>query len=424
MIKQRFKIQEIAKDFGDAPFGSNLKSKDYTESGIPVIQGGNIVDQKFEWNNKLYVSEQKFNSLKRSHCRAGDLVFPKIGNRTVSSCTIVPVVEGHKIFLLSTNMMKVSVKPEIANLQYVYYYFCQKHIRQYIVSIAGGGAQPIFNLTTLKNFEIELPHLPLQRKIAGVLSAYDDLIENNTRRIEILEEMARSIYREWFVKFRFPGHEQVQMVDSGLGLIPEGWEIVSFTDIADILSGGTPKTRIPEYWGGDIPFFTPKDASSSFYVTETDKSITELGLKKCNSKLYPQNTVFITARGTVGKAVLTAVDMAMNQSCFALKGREDINQYFIFLTVNAYAAHLKQTASGATFDAIIIDNFRRLMVVKPPLNLLGNFGTLIQPFFEKILNLLNKNANLRQTRDLLLPRLISGEIDVENLDINTGSIAA
>jgi len=191
MIKQRFKIQEIAKDFGDAPFGSNLKSKDYTQSGIPVIQGGNIVDQNFEWNNKLYVSEQKFNSLKRSHCRAGDLVFPKIGNRTVSSCTIVPVVEGHQIFLLSTNMMKVSVQPEIANLQYVYYYFCQKHIRQYIVSIAGGGAQPIFNLTTLKNFEIELPPLPIQHKTAGILSAYDDLIENNTRRIEILEEMAR-----------------------------------------------------------------------------------------------------------------------------------------------------------------------------------------------------------------------------------------
>ncbi|WRH67796.1 MAG: restriction endonuclease subunit S [Planktothrix sp. GU0601_MAG3] len=207
----------------------------------------------------------------------------------------------------------------------------------------------------------------MQEKIAAILSTYDDLIENNTRRIKILEEMARSLYREWFVNFRFPGHEQVKMVDSELGLIPEGWEVVSFTDIADILSGGTPKTKISEYWGGDIPFFTPKDAPSSFYVIETDKSITQLGFKKCNSKLYPKDTVFITARGTVGKAVLTAVDMAMNQSCFALKGRENINQYFVFLTINNYVPHLKQTASGATFDAITIDNFRRLMIVKPSL---------------------------------------------------------
>jgi type I restriction enzyme S subunit len=287
-----------------------------------------------------------------------------------------------------------------------------------------GATMASLNQAIISRIPLLLPSTHTQQKIISILSAYDDLIENNTRRIEILEEMARSLYREWFVNFRFPGHEQVKMVDSELGLIPEGWKVVSFTNIADILSGGTPKTKIPEYWNGDIPFFTPKDAPSSFYVTETDKNITELGLKKCNSKLYPKNTVFITARGTVGKAVLTAVDMAMNQSCFALKGQENINQYFVFLAINNYAPNLRKTASGATFDAIIIDNFRRLMVVKPPLTFLEKFGIVIEPFFEKILNLLNKNANLRQTRNLLLPRLVSGEINVENLDINIEEVAA
>jgi type I restriction enzyme S subunit len=104
-------------------------------------------------------------------------------------------------------------------------------------------------LVSFPKFEINLPPLPIQRTIASILSAYDDLIENNTRRIAILEEMAQMLYQEWFVKFHFPGHEQVKMVESELGMIPEGWRVVSFFDIAEVLSGGTPKTAIPEYWG-------------------------------------------------------------------------------------------------------------------------------------------------------------------------------
>jgi type I restriction enzyme S subunit len=230
--------------------------------------------------------------------------------------------------------------------------------------------------------------------------------------------MAQSLYREWFVHFRFPGHEKKRLVESELGLIPEGWEVVRFTDIADVLSGGTPRTTTSEYWNGSIPFFTPKDASSSFYVTETEKSITRIGLKTCNSKLYPKNTVFITARGTVGKVVLSAVDMAMNQSCYALQGRDGIDQITIFFSISNCINQLKQNAHGAVFDTIIVDTFRMLQVVKPPLALTSAFEALASPIFEMILKLLNKNANLRQTRDLLLPKLISGEVDVEELDIH------
>lgn len=390
-------------------------------TGYPSIRTPNIGRGRLILDNVNRVSEETYKDwAKRAIPEANDLILAReapIGNIAIIP-TNLKVCLGQRTVLIRPDKNKIEPN-------YLVYLLLGDKIQGKILSISNGATVHHLNMKDIRNLELpELPSLHTQRKIAAILSAYDDLIENNKRRIEILEEMSRSLYREWFVKFRFPGHEQVKMVDSEMGLVPEGWEVVSFTNIADILSGGTPKTKIPEYWNGDISFFTPKDAPSSFYVTETDKNITELGLKKCNSKLYPKNTVFITARGTVGKAVLTAVDMAMNQSCFALKGRDDINQYFIFLTVNTYAAHLKQTASGATFDAIIIDNFRRLMVLKPSLNLIENFSTLIKPFFVKILNLLNKNANLRQTRDLLLPKLISGEIDVENLDINTGEIAA
>ena len=116
--------------------------------------------------------------------------------------------------------------------------------------------------------------------------------------------MARALYREWFVDFRFPGHENQPRVASPLGEIPQGWEVKPFTEVADVLSGGTPKTDVAEYWNGDIPFFTPRDAPTCFYVQDTEKHVTELGLSRCASELYPPNTVFITARGTVGKVAL------------------------------------------------------------------------------------------------------------------------
>src|SRR6266849_6012235 len=162
-------------------------------------------------------------------------------------------------------------------------------------SISTGAATKFLTLTILNETEIQVPPLPVQQRIAGTLSAYDELIENSQRRIQILEEMARALYREWFVHFRFPGHEKTKRVDSPHGSIPYAWEVVPFTDIADVLSGGTPKTDVPEYWDGEIPFFTPRDVPSCFYVRETLKHITERGLSKCASELYPSDTVFITA---------------------------------------------------------------------------------------------------------------------------------
>jgi type I restriction enzyme S subunit len=337
-------LGEIARKDGhgivDGPFGSNLRASEYVSYGIPVIRGSNLSLglERFHTKDYVFVSKETANRLNRSLCQPDDIIFTKKG--TLGQTGIVPRTEPYKIFLLSSNQMKLSVDIKIANPLFVYYYVSSPASRERIIREAMTTGVPKINLEYLRRFPISLPPLSTQKKIAAILSAYDDLIENNTRRIKILEEMAQTLYHEWFVKFRFPGHEQTKMVDSELGLIPEGWEVVSFADIADILSGGTPKTKIPEYWNGDIPFFTPKDTPESFYVTQTEKSITTLGLSKCNSKLYPKNTVFITARGTVGKAVMTAGDMAMNQSCFALKGKYTINQYFVFLTIKNYVEYL------------------------------------------------------------------------------------
>jgi type I restriction enzyme S subunit len=292
-------------------------------------------------------------------------------------------------------------------------YHLMTTLRDELKSNAGGAATPIINKTAFSEIEVAVPPLLIQRRIAGILSAYDELIENSQRRIKILEAMARALYREWFVHFRFPGHESVPRVPSPLGDIPQGWEVKPFTEVADVMSGGTPKTDVPEYWNGEIPFFTPRDAPDCFYVQDTDKHVTALGLSKCASELYTPDTVFITARGTVGKVAIPSVPMAMNQSCYALRGKPGFSQRFVFLMTLQQVDYLKTNTGGATFDTIVVDTFRRMEVVRPARNIIANFSKQADAIFDQVNTLQRQVQNLRRTRDLLLPRLLSGQIDVE-----------
>ena len=298
---------------------------------------------------------------------------------------------------------------------YAYYLFNSGSVRQQIRASASGTKIRHTAPSRIADVEVTLPPLPIQKRIAGILSAYDDLIENSQRRIKILEEMSRRLYREWFVHFRFPGHEGCRFVESPLGEIPEGWEVNAFTEIAEVLSGGTPKTDVPQYWNGEIPFFTPRDAPDCFYLQDTEKHVSDIGLSKCASALYPPDTVFITARGTVGKVALPAVNMAMNQSCYALRGKTGIPQRFLFLMTLQQVDYLKTNTGGATFDTIVVDTFRRMEVVSPSQAIASQFSELIDPVFEQVNTLQRQIQNLRRTRDLLLPRLLSGQLDVEAL---------
>jgi len=401
-----YKIEDIGLDFGDAPFGTALKTKDYTDSGIPVIQGGNIRDQKFIWNRKIYVSQEKFESLKRSHCHEGDLVFPKIGNRTVGSCAIVPKVEGYKTFLLSTNLMKLNVDSNKCHLRYIYYYFCQKKVREHIVSIAGGGAQPIFNFTTLKGYEVKLPSLPIQSKVANILSNYDDLIGNNTRRIQILEEMAQRIYREWFVKFRFPGHENVKMVESELEVIPEGWVVKALGELIAIRKGKniTKKTIVE----GSVP-------------------VVAGGLKPAYHHNVPntkQPVITISASGAnAGFICLYQVDVWASD-CSVIDLDTTPHVYYHYLHLKYRQKEVTGLQRGSAQPHVYPKDLMRLIAIEPPGKLLEIFGEEVSSIFQLIQNLVQKNVNLLQTRDFLLPKLISGKIDVSELDIDIGEDAA
>jgi len=389
--------------------GYAFKSSDWRTAGIPVVKIKNITG-----SNSV--------DLATTDCVPESLLTPKLQKFVINDGDILVAMTGatagkvgrvrtSRQLLLNQRVAKIA--PVEADPDFIWAVVSSQEYQEKFFYLADGAAQPNMSGGQIEGVEIPLPPLPVQQRIAGILSAYDELIENSQRRIKILESMARALYREWFVHFRFPGHENHPRVASPLGEIPQGWEAIAFTEIADVLSGGTPKTSTPEYWDGEIPFFTPRDAPDCFYVEDADKHVTELGLSKCASQLYPPDTVFITARGTVGKVALPSVPMAMNQSCYALRGKLGISQRFLFLITLQQVEYLKTNTGGATFDTIVVDTFRRMQVAKPPHDLIAAFTHRVDAVFDQVNTLQRQIQNLRRTRDLLLPRLLSGQIEVE-----------
>ena len=379
----------------------------FTDYGVNYIKAGALNgDSSLLKTGFTFVSEETHEKLARSKLAQND-VLVTIAGANVGKVGFVN--ERHLPANTNQAVGIVRVEPEKACPRFVYYFF--KNPRTFAKSQGIGGgqaAQPNINLTVLKKFEISLPDIDQQRKIAAILSAYDDLIENNRRRIELLEESAMQLYKEWFVRFRFPGHEHVKIIDG----IPEGWEEKTLFDCVDVLSGGTPKTKEPEFWDGDIPFFTPKDTGSGPYTYSTEKMITEAGLNKCNSKLYDKDTLFITARGTVGKLRLAQRPMAMNQSCYALISKTFLTQSYLYFAVTERVNHLKSRAGGAVFDAIVVDTFKKIPFFLPNETLAQEFSGFAKDSLRQIDLLSNQNRQLVEARDLLLPKLMSGKIAV------------
>lgn len=258
---------------------------------------------------------------------------------------------------------------------------------------------------------VNLPPLEEQRRIAGILGSLDDKIELNRRINANLEAQAQALFRSWFVDFE--PFRDGPFVDSELGKIPQGWKVGNYTDIVEIKGGGTPKTGIQEYWNGTIPFFSPKDVGASCFVLDTEKHITAKGLENCNSSLFQPNTVFITARGTVGKVVMTGTEMAMNQTNYALLGKQNISQYYVYHITLQLVARLLKKANGAVFNAITTRDFTSEQIVIPPFSTISQFSDVVKPIYENILLNDVQSNRLSALRDTMLPKLMAGEIAIE-----------
>jgi len=304
-----------------------------------------------------------------------------------------------------------------------------------------GSAQPSLNRNFIYPIPICVPEPDEQKAIAHILGTLDDKIELNRRMNATLEAMARALFQSWFVDFDpvrakldgrkpadldaataalFPAHFQGTL----LGHIPQGWEVCPLADKIELLSGGTPKTGEPDYWDGDIPWFSVKDAptETDVWVIHTEKSVTELGISNSAAQIFPEKTTIITARGTVGKLALTGTPIAMNQSCYGVRGITGYGDYFTYYSLRAATTQLQQRTHGTVFDTITRQTFETLDCIFPPPKLTAAFDLAVEPLLEQIRANLHQSCTLAIIRDALLPQLLSGEIRVTNVRNEVASV--
>ena len=267
----------------------------------------------------------------------------------------------------------------------------------------------------LAKVEVDIPPLPIQRRIAGILSSYDKLIENSQRRIKILEAMARALYREWFVHFRFPGHESVPRVPSPLGDIPKGWEVKTVADAFEISGGGTPSRKVEAFWeGGTIQWYSPSDltGAGTMFMDDSSDHITNEGLAQSSARMFPARSVMLTSRATIGAIAINTQPACTNQGFITCLPNDRVPLYLQFHWLKENVPTYQRMASGATFKEISRGVFKTIEFLQPTDDLSEKFEATAAPMAEQILALQRQIQNLRRTRDLLLPRLLLGRVDL------------
>ena len=337
--------------------------------------------------------------------KENDIVFARTGNST-GRTYFYDGQDGELVY--AGFLIKFSLDSEKVNPRILKYYTHSQPYYNWVRSFDTGGTRGNINAKVFGAMPITLPPRRQQDRIVEILKPLDDKIELNRRINANLEAQAQALFRSWFVDFE--PFRDGPFVDSELGKIPQGWKVGNYTDIVEIKGGGTPKTGIQEYWDGTIPFFSPKDVGASCFVLDTEKHITAKGLENCNSSLFQTNTVFITARGTVGKVVMTGTEMAMNQTNYALLGKQNISQYYVYHITRQLVTRLLKKANGAVFNAITTRDFTSEQIIIPPFSTIRQFSDVVKPIYENILLNDVQSNRLSALRDILLPKLMAGEI--------------
>lgn len=299
-----------------------------------------------------------------------------------------------------TNQQINSVVVDEAKYEPSFVYYLLKTRVEHLKAIAGGAATPIINKSSFSEVEVSVPDLPTQRKIAGILSAYDDLIENNLRRIKILEQMAQSLYREWFVHFRFPGHEAVKMVDTTMGEIPEGWEVQKILDFADVIYGFSFKANRFNTAGEGIPVVRIRNIQDGQSETYTE----EEGDPKHRIK---NGDILVGMDGDFHMTIWSGGDAWQNQRVAKFRPKGAMGNYMLFLTLEKPIHYFDSTITGTTVAHLGDSHIKTIEFASPPEALMRKATDLLEPLAQEQLNLRRRNQTLRRTRDLLLPKLLS-----------------
>lgn len=383
------KLADICQKIGSGATPRGGKEA-YRAEGIALVRSQNVLDFSFSSDGLAYINDEQADKLRNVELQSGDVLLNITGDSVARACLMD---DDYLPGRVNQHVAIIRVDESKAVNSYLLYYLQWR--KSHLLQLASAGAtRNALTKGMIEQLEIDLPSLDEQRKVVGILDSIQNKIKLNHEINDNLEQQAASLFSSLYNRSNTE---------------------VRYTDLIQILGGGTPKTGETAYWNGNIAFFTPKDVGTP-YTFITEKTITEEGLSHCNSRLYPVNTVFVTARGTVGKVGLSGVPMAMNQSCYALVGKETHQLLVYFYTLKA-VDRLKHKASGAVFDAITTRDFDSEQIMKLSDDDAKAFLCVAEPMFQEMLNNSIENLRLSTLRDFLLPKLMSGEIDVSSVQL-------
>ena len=382
----------------------------------PFIQTGEIKAAN------LYISEYE-----KTYNEKG-LTQSKLWNENTLCITIAANIAETAILKIKAcfpdSIVGFIANENLCNVYYVKYYI--DYIKNKMQSVSGGACQDNLSLDKIDYFDINIPDVKIQNKIAKILLNYDDLIENNNRRIKILEEMAQKIYKEWFVDFKFPGHETTRFKDSPLGKIPNDWTISNLENILSCIeSGSRPKgginsndTEIPSIGAENIIGLGKYDYNKEKYISD------EFYKKMKRGKIQSLDVLLYKDGAQLGRKSIFGENFPHSKCCvnehvFILRTNEKCSQYYLFFTLDTVVntEKIKQLNTNAAQPGINQAQVNGLTIILAQRNIIEKFDVIISPIVSEIFKLCIKNQTLKQTRDILLPRLISGEINVENMEV-------
>ena len=392
--------------------GFAFKNSDYVEEGNGafeifrmghILRGGGFNPD----GKKALVPEEQAQKLGRFLLNEGDILMCMTDMKSSMALlghTARMPVSGR--YLVNQRVGRITVKkPDVLDQRFLYYYSNSPDYIDWLRSHANSGVQVNLSTEAILNSPISFPPLPVQRRIAGILSAYDELMENSQRRIRLLEAMARALYREWFVHFRFPGHEKRPRVASPLGDIPQGWEVRTVKDVATVTYGfpfaskkfntdgiGTPVIRIRDILDASINTFTDEEADPKYHIKNGD--------------------ILVGMDGDFHMCIWSSGHAFQNQRVAKFESNGEIGNYHLFLALELPIQTWNKSIVGTTVAHLGDMHIKTIQIAWPPAKILAKAREILEPMSEQIIMLKRRVQNLRRTRDLLLPRLLSGQVNL------------
>lgn len=334
--------------------------------------------------------------------------------------TIGKLCQLHKPAATNQQINSIVVDRDKYDEDYVYYLMSQSIDKVRIVEGGSASGREHVKKSTFEQIELEVLPLENQRKVSKLVAQYDNLIENNNRRIAILEEIAQSLYREWFVNFCYPGHQDnldadgnPKRVDSPLGQIPEGWGVKKIKDLGTVITGKTPSKKKAEYYASsDVPFLKTPDMHGAIFSVDIADYLSDEGANSQKNKFIPADSICVACIGAkAGVVILTSEKLQTNQQINSLVLDDSgMREYFYLFALGLHQKIHALGSSGATMTNVSKSKFEGIEVIVPPISIIEDFHKATGASFDLILNLQKRNKNLKRQRDMLLPKLISGDI--------------